>query len=76
MSDLPAEDRVDRHLRRLRSDDEAIRIHAAIRLTTPGLDVERVRTGLTEALNDPEAPVRKLAAWALARLALADQRAA
>lgn len=76
MSNHPAEDRVEKQLRRLRSDDEAVRIHAAMRLAGPGLEVARVRAGLTEALNDPQEPVRKLAAWVLARLGSGEQGAA
>jgi len=69
MSERTPEERLDRLMGRLRSHDDAIRIHAALRLTGPGIDPTRARPALTDALNDADAEVRRLAAWALARLA-------
>jgi HEAT repeat protein len=65
---LPAE-KVERLLSRLHAPDESVRIHAALRLTGTGIDVERVRPTLEMALGDPDSHVRRLAAWVLARLA-------
>ncbi len=70
------EERLARLLARLRSDDESIRIHAALRLTGPGIDAAQARRALSEALHDADEPVRKLAAWALARLAVPSSAAA
>ena len=70
MSDMRnPEERLTRLLARLRSSDETIRIHAALRLTGPGIDAAQARLALSEALHDADEPVRKLAAWAMARLA-------
>jgi hypothetical protein len=56
-------------LRRLRHADEAVRVHAALRLTGPGIQVELIRAALEQALTDPDDHVRRLAGWVLARLA-------
>jgi hypothetical protein len=61
------EERTIKWLRQLRGADEVVRAHAAMRLTTPGLDAEAARAGLREALQDADAEVRRLAAWVLAR---------
>ncbi len=68
MSELAPEERLERLMRRLRSADDAVRIHAALRLTGEGIDAARARPALTEALNDGDPEVRRLAAWTLARL--------
>ncbi len=58
----------ERLLSRLRSPDEAVRVHAALRLTGPGVDAGLVRPALEQALADPDAHVRRLAGWVLGRL--------
>ena len=63
------EQRLARLMERLRSHDEAVRIHAALRLAGPGIDPVLARPELSAALRDPDEAVRKLAAWLLARLA-------
>jgi hypothetical protein len=69
MNAIPVNSRkLAKWLDRLRSPDEARRIHAAIRLTTPGLDVRDAVPVLEAALSDPDAEVGKLAAWVLARI--------
>jgi HEAT repeat protein len=60
----------DRLLAQLHAPDEAVRVCAALRLTGAGVDAERVRPTLETALCDPDAHVRRLAAWVLARLGL------
>jgi HEAT repeat protein len=64
----PTDERLSKWLRQLHAPDEAIRVHAAMRLTTPGLDVQAALPALQEALLDPDQHVRRLAAWVLARL--------
>lgn len=76
MNDQISQDRVAKQLRRLRSDDEAVRLHATLQLTSADLDAALVRAGLSQALTDDSPEVRKLAAWALARLAQSERRAA
>jgi len=61
-------EKLDRLLRRLYCPDEAVRVHAAFRLTGSGVDAEAVRPALEAALRDSDAHVRRLAAWVLARL--------
>ena len=61
-------EKLDRLLRRLHAPDEAVRVHAALRLTGVGVDVEAVRPALEEALGDVDSHVRRLAAWVLSRL--------
>jgi HEAT repeat protein len=56
-------------LRRLRAPDEALRVHAALRLVGPDVDADRVRAALEQALADPDPHVRRLAGWVLGRLA-------
>jgi hypothetical protein len=63
----------ERLLRRLRAPDEAVRVHAALRLTGPGVNAGLVRPGLEQALADPDPHVRRLAGWVLARLARDEQ---
>jgi HEAT repeat protein len=60
-------------LERLHSTDELVRVQAAMRLSGAGVDPAVVRPALEAALADPDAHVRRLAAWVLARL---PQRAA
>lgn len=69
MSDktLSAE-KLDRLLSRLHAPDEAVRVHAALRLTGTGVEAERVRPTLEAALGDADPHVRRLAAWVLSRL--------
>lgn len=69
-------ERLSRWLRQLREPDELVRAYAAMRLTGPGLDAEAVRAGLQEALQVPDPEVRRLATWALARLAHVETPAA
>lgn len=63
-----SEEKLQRLLRRLHSPDEAVRVHAALRLTGAGVDAEAIRPTLEDALSDPEAHVRHLAGWVLERL--------
>ena len=64
---LPAE-KIERLLSRLHSPDEAVRVHAALRLTGRGIDAEQVRPTLETALADPDPHVRRLAAWVLTQI--------
>jgi hypothetical protein len=57
-----------RLLRRLHAPDEAVRVHAALRLAGPGVDPELVRPSLELALTDADPHVRRLAGYVLARL--------
>ncbi len=72
---LPVE-KLEKLLVRLRAPDQAVRVHAAVRLTAADVDAGAVRPGLEQALDDPDAHVRRLAGWVLARLAGADRQAA
>jgi hypothetical protein len=58
----------ERLLRRLRSPDESVRVHAAVRLTASDVDADRVRAALEQARDDPAPHVGRLAAWVLERL--------
>jgi hypothetical protein len=60
-------------LSRLHSANELVRVQAAMRLTGSGVDPAMVRPHLEAVLAGPDAHVRRLAAWVLARL---PQRAA
>jgi hypothetical protein len=70
-----SQDKHEALLGRLRHPEDAIRVHAALRLAGPGIQPELVRAALEQALTDPDAHVRRLAAWVLARLAPAQQAA-
>ncbi|MFO0844835.1 MAG: hypothetical protein U0797_20960 [Gemmataceae bacterium] len=67
MSDVtgPDAERIARWVRRLRGDDDARRVHAAMRLAAPGLDLTAVLPDLRAALLDADPQVRKLAAYVL-----------
>jgi HEAT repeat protein len=58
----------DSLLQRLHSTDELVRIQAAVRLTGSGVDAAVIRPRLEASLADPDARVRRVAAWVLARL--------
>jgi hypothetical protein len=58
----------ERLVGRLRSEDEAKRVHAALRLSGSRVDADRTRPAMQEALADENAHVRKLASWVLAQL--------
>lgn len=64
----PSSERLRKWLRRLRAPDEVLRVHAAMRLTTPGQDVQEALPELRAALNDADPQVRHLAAWVLEHL--------
>ena len=68
-------EKVDRLLRRLHAPDKVVRVHAALRLTGPGVDVGAVRPVLEAALADADPHVRRLAAWVLSRLGQTRQAA-
>jgi HEAT repeat protein len=59
----------ERLLRRLRSEDETLRAHAILQLTEDASGLAAARPALAEALGDDVPEVRRLAAWALSRIA-------
>ncbi len=61
-------ERITRWVRRLSGGDEARRVHAAMRLSSPGLDLSPVMPALQEALRDADPQVRKLAAYVLGQV--------
>lgn len=71
----PSPERLQKWLRRLRAPDEVLRTHAAMRLTTPGIDVSEAVPALQQALADADPEVRRLAGWVLARLPAARRAA-
>jgi HEAT repeat protein len=70
MSDVtgPDGEQIAKWVRRLRGEDDARRVHAAMRLAAPGLDLAAVVPSLQEALLDADPQVRKLAAYVLGRV--------
>lgn len=55
-------------VRRLRDGNETRRVHAALRLTAPGLDLTEVLGELRAGLEDEDPQVRKLVSWILGRI--------
>src|SRR5262245_23968089 len=66
-ANAPGEEGLSRWVRRLRHPDEARRVHAAMRLTAPGVDASALTPALRELLADPDPHVRRLADWVLRR---------
>jgi hypothetical protein len=60
------DDKWERLIRRLTSDDQAKRVHAALRLARSSADAERTRAALLPLLNHEAAG--GLVAWVLERL--------
>lgn len=54
-----------RMARRLRADDLAVRVHAAIVLSELGQSANAIEPDLIEALNDADADIVRIAAWVL-----------
>ncbi|MFO0926668.1 MAG: HEAT repeat domain-containing protein [Gemmataceae bacterium] len=71
----PSPDRLQKWLRRLHAPDEVLRVHAAMRLTAPGVDASDALPALQQALADPDPDVRQVAGWVLARLPAARRAA-
>jgi hypothetical protein len=67
---------IEKLVRRLRSSDVAVRVHAAVVLSERGPAAAEAVPGLLQALSDADAHVRRLAAWVLGYTGAAEPEAA